>query len=149
VLASILIPVLAPVAVSTTIELSGWIQAGSLSVTVFAGLTLCEMHTWLEDVDGDGEWEQVVKVLLPDMKGYYLYHIEEDGAMYLYKCDQYGNKEMKWILVPNPDYPDGYKIYVWDEETSTYLPDQDKDGVPDSPEDQGASEETDAHGGSG
>ena len=32
---------------------------------------------------------------------------------------------------------------------NTCSPDQDKDGVPDSPENQGASEETDAHGGGG
>jgi len=87
----------------------------------------------MEDVDGDGEWEQVIEIRRPN--GHLeRWEIEKDGTIHLILYYSDGKVKNEWMEYPDPENPDGYTIYVWDEETEQWLLDQNRNGAPNKDE---------------
>jgi uncharacterized membrane protein YgcG len=55
----------------------------------------------------------------------------------------------KWMVVPSENEGEDPRIYVWDEKTKQWLPDQDKDGIPDDLEEQDNNESNHQNSNSG
>jgi len=88
---------------------------------------------WMEDVDGDGEFELITEIRNPDGT-FDRYVTEEDGTTYMTKYNWQGDIVHQWKIVPDPTNKDNIYIYVWDEETEQWLPDQNQNGIPDERE---------------
>jgi hypothetical protein len=90
-----------------------------------------DRNTRREDVNGDGADEVVKEIQLPD-GGVIRTIIEEDGTMYVTEYNPQNEVTHKWMVVPSENEGEDPRIYVWDEKTKQWLPDQDKDGIPDN-----------------
>jgi RHS repeat-associated protein len=90
-----------------------------------------EGSAWGEDIDNDGYFETIHESRLPD-GGVIRTIIEEDGTMYVTEYNPQNEVTHKWMVVPSENEGEDPRIYVWDEKTKQWLPDQDKDGIPDN-----------------
>ena len=102
----------------------------SLVVILYAYNVLGNKGTWKEDVDGDGIDEVVREIYSPDDKLLERLVTEEDGTIYRTVFSTDGHILFKWKMVPEPDNPDRYTVYIWDEETEQWLLDEDRNGIP-------------------
>ncbi|MBU7025498.1 MAG: hypothetical protein HXS48_01050 [Theionarchaea archaeon] len=91
-------------------------------------------NTWKEDVNGDGVDEIIREIHKPDGT-LDRYVTEEDGTIYKTMYNREGDIAYQWKIVPDPTTKDNIYIYVWDEKTKQWLPDQNQNGIPDERED--------------
>jgi hypothetical protein len=102
----------------------------SLIIILYAYNFLGNKGTWKEDVDGDGIDEVVREIYSPDDRLLERLVTEEDGTIYRTVFSTNGHILFKWKMVPDPDNPDSYIVYIWDEETEQWFLDEDGDGIP-------------------
>jgi hypothetical protein len=103
----------------------------SLIVVLYTYNLLDDKGTWKEDVDKDGIEEVVREIYSPDNRLLERLVTEEDGTIYRTVFSTNGHVTLKWKMIPDPDDPDSYTVYTWDEETEQWFLDQDQDGIPD------------------
>ena len=101
----------------------------SLVVILYAYNVLGNKGTWKEDVDGDGIDEVVREIYSPDDRILERLVTEEDGTIYRTVFSTDGHIMFKWKMIPDPDNPGSYTLYIWDEETEQWLLDEDQDGI--------------------
>jgi RHS repeat-associated protein len=90
-------------------------------------------YTYYEDLDDDGNLETVRTIKNSDGT-VTVDIIDDNGVINQTEFDSEGNVIEKLILVPDPDNPGKYKIYVWDEDTKAYmLKGEDENEIPDQP----------------
>jgi hypothetical protein len=108
-------------------------------IAVFLASTIAGMAcaedgvSWQEDLDGDGEWETIIEQNLPGGRKLRTV-IEEDGTIRQTEYGKDGEVTHEWLMIPDPENPEDYTIYVWDEEEEDWLVDQDQNGIPDEQE---------------
>jgi hypothetical protein len=102
--------------------------------------------SWQEDLDNDGTWETIIEQNLPGGRKLRTV-IEEDGTIRQTEYDKDGQVIHDWLMIPDPENPEDYTIYVWDEEEEDWLVDQDQNGIPD--EQEGSDDSGDDSGDSG
>ena len=87
-------------------------------------------NTYKADVDGDGIKETIQ--LIEYQEGGALETIYDDnGIIYRTLYNSNGGIVIKWKIIPSENKEDPPTILVWDEKSKQWLPDQNKDGVPD------------------
>jgi len=87
-------------------------------------------NTYKADVDGDGIDEKIKELDFPGGGSLQTIY-NEDGIIYQTKYDINNEIIHQWKIIPSENKNDQRKILVWDEKSKQWLPDQNKNGIPD------------------
>ena len=90
-------------------------------------------YEYMEDLDGDGKWETIRTIKHTDGR-IQIDIVDDDGVIHRTILDSEGNLSEKSILIPDPDNPGKYRVYVWDEKTKTYKLEGEQEDVSEPPD---------------
>ena len=100
-----------------------------LIVVMLSSFIFLNKDTYKADVDGDGIDEKVKDTDFPGGGSLQTIY-DDDGIIYQTEYDINGEVIHKWKLIPSEN-KESPTILVWNNEFKQWLPDQDKDGIPD------------------
>ena len=91
---------------------------------------------WEQDIDGDGIFE-TIQLIEYEGGGSLKTIYDNNGIIYQTEYDINGEIIHQWKIIPSENENDQPTILVWDEKSKQWLPDQNKDGIPDPPNNLG------------
>jgi len=103
-----------------------------LVLVILFNFLFLNRDTYKADIDGDGIDETIKDTNFPEGGSLQTIY-DDDGIIYQTKYDINGEVIHKWKILPSENKDDQTTILVWDDESKQWLPDQNKDGIPDTP----------------
>jgi len=87
--------------------------------------------TYKTDVDGDGIDETIKDINFPEGGSFKTIYYD-DGTIYQIEYDINGEEIRKWKIIPSENEDEELPtILIWDTELNRWLPDHNRNGIPD------------------